>query len=389
MGSIQLMALLTLPPIRMQTVQDMVLTRLVISNADLPSDIIRKFPMLLENLPHLAELIWHVPMAHAECFGEGHPMLTLRSRSLTEVSITFYQEADQMRLEMPQLQDLFIAFRGVGGAKMVSTEFLESLATHSPLITKLNCTLPTAISLSMLKKFKHLLAVEFNGQKISGAIDEAFPQSLTSLTLQTIAFDASGITPLLAALPNLKSLYLNFIPGVNSIDGWFSSSVRSLELAGFDIAKLELASHFPSVQNVNSPSSLSLSPFVSRKLISESKLRLSDLASLVIDLRGLREMRSFRGMFYSVSHAIKLILGDNDMLTEMTWNTGNRMELSICLDAPNLYFFEISGGSLTLEEINCPNLQVLYLRCYTLQNPEVCSSHHSQHTPHQQFLRLR
>ena len=190
----------------MQTVQDMVLTRLVISAAVHPPDVIRKLPMLLENLPNLAALIWHVIMAHAETFGEGQPMLMLRSRTLTQVSITFYEEADQMRLEMPQLQELSISFRGGGGAKMVSTEFLESLAIHSPLITTLKCTLAEDTSLSMMQKFKHLLAVEFTGRQISGAINEAFPPSLTSLELRTISFDSSGIPPLLAALPNLEKI---------------------------------------------------------------------------------------------------------------------------------------------------------------------------------------
>ena len=228
----------------------MVITSLILASESCEDT--KAIATLLDNLPHLKDFGWG--LSEAASTGQDHPMVTLRSRSITWLQITFNSRVNQFRLDMPNLTGLsFYSWSFASRGMACSTELFESLVTCSPYLSQLSCDLEGFgdFPVNQLIRFANLTSINLSGSgKIQEPIETIFPPNLTELYLDGVEFDVNGMPALLATLTNLDSLMLRGNPGLSSIEGWFSKSVRFLSFNNLSLCPLVLSSHFPSLHKV-------------------------------------------------------------------------------------------------------------------------------------------
>ena len=242
----------------MQRVQDMEITSLHLTSDSCEDT--KAIATLLYNLPHVKDIAWG--LSEAASIRQDHPMVTLRSRSITWLRITLSSEVNQFRLDMPNLTCLTFYSSSFGRRSMAcSTELFESLVTCCPCLNQLSCDLEGFgnFPFNQLIRFANLTAINLaGGGKIQEPIETIFPRNITELCLGRVEFDVNGMPALLSTLTNLYSLMLGGIPRLSSIEGWFSKSVRFLNLNNLSLCALPLSSHFPSLCEVTSFSKITL-----------------------------------------------------------------------------------------------------------------------------------
>ena len=236
----------------MHRVQDMNLTRLDLNLDNLSMEVTRALCSRIENLPYLEFFSWRMANLPTGFVEGANQLATLRSRSITQLIFTFYEEFFKLRLEMPQLTTLNVEN---SYQEMVTNEFLEHLALHSPQLANFSFGPdPDTFFSSRLKLFPRLSNLYVVEGEISEPIDTIFPPSTTQLDLANVNFDQSGIGSMLSSLPNLHELTLSPLVPVSSLDGWFSSSVQHLKMASIVKEEaLAIAAYFPEIRTVRRP----------------------------------------------------------------------------------------------------------------------------------------